>query len=133
MFKLDLKSAEVVEKSWGREYIIDNRKETNYCLKILCYDKAGRYSSCHKHYKKSETFCVLSGKFHLISFNYDIDNILKDFTSKTLEIGERVFIKVDTYHQLIPLEDESSVVEVSTYHQDDDIYRITESYKSPEV
>ncbi len=105
---------EVVDKVWGREWIIVNREE--YCGKLLYID-AGAQSSYHYHRKKTETFYGLMGQTCLTVNNRDY--MLNPFSRpKTIKPGQ--------LHMFRGICD-AVVLEVSTPHDDKDVVRETES------
>ena len=74
----------------------------------------------HYHLKKKETWYIQQGSFQ---FNWiDVEDGLHD--SRIIKEGDSVLIKRGQPHQLISLEDNSIVFEVSTQHFDEDSYRI---------
>ncbi len=111
----ELKS-EIHEKKWGREEWIINHSK--YCLKFLYFDK-DRSFSMHFHRDKEETWTVDEGIF---LFKY-IDT--KDAThhEKIIKRGDIIHIVPLLPHQLICLE-KGRIIEVSTYHSEEDSYRI---------
>lgn len=112
----------IVEKAWGREVIFANYGQENldYCGKLLIYDKAGAKGSMHFHMRKHETFYIQQGMFK-------IHYIVKD----TAELKNIILKEGDTWvnepgqpHQIESLEDNSILIEASTFHQDSDTYRV---------
>jgi dTDP-4-dehydrorhamnose 3,5-epimerase-like enzyme len=74
----------------------------------------------HYHLIKKESWYVQEGRFQ---FNWiDVEN--GKLQSTTLEKGQSVLIERGLPHQLIALEDNSIVFEVSTEHFDEDSYRV---------
>lgn len=107
-----------VEKNWGYEEWIHNDEE--YCGKLLVFTKNRNRFSMHYHIIKKETWYIQQGRFQ---FNWiDVDN--GELKSTTLETGQSVLIERGLPHQLMALEDNSIVFEVSTEHFDEDSYRI---------
>ena len=126
MFPLDLKIQAVksslieVPKKWGKEYWVANCEE--YCGKLLILNK-GAESSYHYHKKKKETFYCLKGQVALTIEGKDY--MLNPFSRpKTIlpemKHGFRGITK-------------AIILEVSTHHEDFDVYRLTESKCSPTV
>ena len=74
----------------------------------------------HYHLKKKESWYVQEGRFQFNWLNVE-DGKLE---GKTLEKGDSVLIDRGLPHQLISLEDNSIVFEVSTEHFDEDSYRV---------
>jgi len=106
-----------VKKRWGRERWIVNCRL--YCSKLIYLDK-GAQSSYHYHKKKQETFYCLDGQASL-RVN-DRDYLINPFARpKTIKPGMR--------HSFFGLT-KAIILEVSTMHDDKDVYRITESIKS---
>ena len=74
----------------------------------------------HYHLKKKETWYVQSGSF---DFHWiDVEDGKRK--NKIIKVGDSVLIKRGLPHQLIAIEDNSTIVEVSTEHFDEDSYRI---------
>jgi mannose-6-phosphate isomerase-like protein (cupin superfamily) len=108
---------EIVEKGWGKEIIFVNNDD--YCGKILCFNKHKK-CSMHYHIKKKETWYIAKGKFILNWIN--IENGTK--YSEYLIVGDVITNERGEPHQLVALEEDSQVFEVSTKHYDSDSYRI---------
>lgn len=106
-----------VKKRWGRERWIVNCRL--YCGKLLYLDK-GAQSSYHYHKKKQETFFCLEGQVGLRVNDHDY--LLNPFARpKTIKPGMQ--------HSFFGLTG-AVILEVSTRHDDKDVYRIMESIKS---
>ena len=115
---VDIKPPKKVEKIWGHELWIHN--DEDYCGKLLVFPKKGSHFSMHYHLKKKETWYVQSGSFQ---FNWiNVEDGQHD--SRIIKVGDSVLINRGLPHQLISLEDNSVVFEVSTEHFDEDSYRI---------
>ena len=107
---------QVVEKLWGREIWLVNCED--YCSKILEL-KVGCHSSTHHHKKKKETFYCLEG-------------------TPTLDVEGKVY-KLDNTKEpvtILPKQKHSfwskvpaRILEVSTTHDEEDVYRFKKSYK----
>lgn len=107
-----------VKKGWGHELIF----ATNglYCGKLLKFDKKGNKFSMHFHEKKDETWFVLSGSFKFTRINpADAQEIVT-----TLKEGTSTRIMPLTIHQLEALEDDSTIIEVSTPDSVQDNFRV---------
>jgi mannose-6-phosphate isomerase-like protein (cupin superfamily) len=116
--EVNITTPDRVEKKWGYELWIHNDYE--YCGKLLVFTKENNRFSMHYHLRKKESWYVQSGRFQ---FNWiDVENGKP--MSKNLEKGESVLIDRGLPHQLIALEDNSIVFEVSTQHFDEDSYRV---------
>jgi uncharacterized RmlC-like cupin family protein len=108
----------VVEKGWGREMIFADMPE--YCGKILIFDKENSKFSMHFHAYKDETWYVQKGSF-----------LIKWINTVDASVHEEVLATGDVWnnpplfpHQLIALEDDSQIIEVSTQDDADDNYRV---------
>lgn len=110
-------TVEIVQKGWGHEVIFVNNDE--YCGKILCFKKDMKFSM-HYHLKKKETWYVAKGKFLL----HWIETSNGKYHSEYLNIGDVVTNERGEPHQVVALEEDSQLFEVSTKHYDDDSYRI---------
>jgi mannose-6-phosphate isomerase-like protein (cupin superfamily) len=115
---VNIKAPHRVDKKWGYELWIHNDEE--YCGKLLVFNKEGDKFSMHYHLKKKETWFVQEGGF---LFKWiDVENA--ELKSQTLVTGQSVLIERGLPHQLIALEDNSIIFEVSTEHFDEDSYRV---------
>jgi quercetin dioxygenase-like cupin family protein len=109
-----------VDKVWGEELWLVNRPE--YCGKLLILDKDAR-SSYHCHKKKQETFFCIEGYAVLII--EDKEYVLAPFTRpKTIFPNE--------YHMFRGIT-ETIILEISTTHDENDVYRLSESVGAPDV
>lgn len=107
-----------VKKGWGHELIWATNEK--YCGKNMVFENAGNKFSMHFHREKDETWFVTSGKF-----------LLKYIDTKTATVHEKELNEGDVWrnppllpHQLIALEDNSVVTEVSTPDSVEDNYRL---------
>lgn len=107
-----------VDKNWGYELWIHN--DSQYCGKLLVFTNKGNRFSMHYHMIKNETWYVQKGLFEFHWIDTDEAKLYKEI----LNVGDCVYIDRGKPHQLIALEPESIVFEVSTQHFDDDSYRI---------
>jgi mannose-6-phosphate isomerase-like protein (cupin superfamily) len=107
-----------VEKTWGYELWIHN--DSQYCGKLLVFTNEGNRFSMHYHMIKNETWYIQKGAFEFHWIETDTAILHKDI----LNVGDVVYIERGKPHQLISLEPESIVFEVSTEHFDNDSYRI---------
>jgi quercetin dioxygenase-like cupin family protein len=115
---VNIKQPKRVEKQWGYELWIHN--DSQYCGKLLVFNKAGDRFSMHYHMLKNETWYVQKGKFRF--YWIDTESAKKEYIK--LNEGDSVYIERGLPHQLIALNDESTILEVSTEHFDEDSYRI---------
>jgi mannose-6-phosphate isomerase-like protein (cupin superfamily) len=107
-----------VKKGWGYEYIFITNEL--YCLKALHFTKAGNKFSMHFHREKDESWYVESGSFILRLLNTDTG--LSE--ERLLETETSIRIRPFTIHQLVALEDDSRILEVSTADSVEDNYRV---------
>ncbi len=113
-----------VDKDWGYELIIHN--DERYCGKIL-FIKKGCCISLQFHRKKTETFFLQSGEL-LCKFSEQKDFISpEEMKIVKMHSGNIKEIPAEYIHQVLALED-STIIEVSTQHFDDDTYRISRSF-----
>lgn len=115
------KKSKFVEKRWGSETWFANNEQHNYCGKIL-YIKKDCYSSMHYHLEKHEVFYITDG----ILVVYTIDSTTGDIKKTLLNRGQRMEIPQGLAHQLVAWGDDVTFVEVSTFHRDEDSYRVQE-------
>jgi mannose-6-phosphate isomerase-like protein (cupin superfamily) len=107
-----------IKKGWGHELIWASNE--NYCGKLLVFEKSGNKFSMHFHREKDETWYVQHGSF-----------LLRYIDTKTAEIHKKILNSGDSWrnpphlpHQLEALEDNSTIIEVSTSDSMEDNYRI---------
>jgi len=109
-----------VEKEWGHEKWLFNDEKLNLCNKIL-HIKKGHKGSCHFHDEKRESMYVLNGKCRISIHDMTAN---PPQTHKTvMEPGDVFFIDRLVAHQIEALED-TDIIEVSTFHRDEDSYRL---------
>lgn len=123
-----------VSKGWGWEHWVANGPL--YCGKLL-FVKKGKKCSWHFHKLKDETFHVLNGEVvlryvpvdvqrRLVEKGHDVAHLLSragHHFEKTLRQGDTFHVPVGMPHQFEGAFD-STILEVSTQHFDDDSYRI---------
>lgn len=115
-----------IDKDWGYELIIHNNEM--YCGKILFIEK-GKCISLQFHKKKTETFFLQSGEL-LCKFSDPSDFIsAEEMKIVKMKAGDVKEIPVGLIHQVFALED-STIIEFSTQHFDDDTYRLSKSFES---
>jgi len=113
-----------VDKEWGYELIIHN--DEKYCGKIL-FIKKGHCISLQFHKKKTETFYLQSGEL-LCKFS-EQEEFISPEEMKIVKMysGNVKEIPVGFIHQVFAIED-STIIEFSTQHFDEDTYRISKSF-----
>ena len=110
-----------VEKEWGYEVWLANNKEESYCGKIL-FIKKGKSTSMHYHLDKHETFYVLEGTLVIESLS---DRDKQDHkVTMMCEQGESMEMERGRAHKLIALGTNLRLIEISTFHKDEDSYRL---------
>lgn len=109
---------ETVETRWGRAIILNN--DSDYCGKVLIFDNVDDCISMQYHLNKKETWYIAKGLFYF----YFIDKTEGTLCRQVLKVGDVVTNERGDMHQLVALEPDSRVFEVSTEHRDDDTYRI---------
>lgn len=116
----------IVEKVWGHEIWFANDREANYCGKELRIKK-GMQCSMHMHPIKTETFYVVDG---CVVVEWLPDATWKTCCEVVLVTGTSFHVPAGMYHRFTArpsTHDYSRVIEVSTYHDDADVVRLTES------
>lgn len=118
----------IVNKIWGREIWIENNIQ--YCGKHMSV-LPHRYCSVHYHKNKKETFYIIKGSLILqYSETMDLErwnNGLVD--SVVLHVGDSFTLEPYIIHRFSSgTKDICEFIEISTYHDDLDSYRLIESY-----
>lgn len=109
----------VVPKVWGREeWIVNNEK---YCGKKLIFLQ-GHRCSLHYHKIKEESFYILFGQIYLELIEQG------RHIARVMVPGDIAHIKPYAQHRITALTD-AEVMEFSTFHMEEDSYRIEESGK----
>lgn len=109
----------IVEKTWGRELWLVNNEEEDYCSKILEINEGGG-THMHFHMLKHETFYVMSGTLYLRL----IDTSNAEWKEYQLEEGKTFEIARGIPHKLKAVKGDVKLIETSTFHRDEDSYRI---------
>lgn len=108
----------IVPKVWGHEEWIVN--DHHYCGKKLVFKSRGFACSLHFHKIKDETFYVNKG-----SILVELEDGNKKW-SRIMAVGDVQRILPGIKHRIIALE-YAEVMEFSTYHRDDDSYRVIDA------
>ena len=116
---MQINTAKKVLKSWGHELWIVNNEKENYCGKIL-YIKPACSTSMHFHSNKHEAFYVLEGELEVETV--DTDNAEK--SSFFLKEGDSFVIDKLVPHSLKANGVPVKFIEISTFHEDIDSYRV---------
>ncbi len=102
---------EIIDKKWGYEEVIVNLPE--YCGKFLHINKGGK-SSVHYHKNKRETFLCIKGE------------VMLDVGGHPFVMTEPCTINPGIPHSFLGITD-AVILEISTHHDDNDVFRLTES------
>ena len=108
-----------VQKPWGDELWIANNRENDYCGKILNI-KAGCGTSLHFHSKKHETFYVLEGTLQVDW----IDTKEGVVNTTIIASGNAMEMPRNRPHKLIGKGGNVRLIEASTFHRDEDSFRV---------
>ena len=108
-----------IKKGWGYELIWATNKK--YCGKIMVFERPGSKFSMHFHREKDETWFVNNGRF-LVKW---IDTKDASMYEKELKEGDVWHNPPLQPHQLIAIEANSSITEVSTPDSVEDNFRIS--------
>lgn len=107
-----------VEKGWGYELIWATTEK--YCGKLMVFTKENAKTSMHFHREKDEMWYVNYGKFKVRYIDTTNSNVYEVVLNK----GDSWHNTPLMPHQLIALQAESSITEVSTPDSVEDNYRI---------
>jgi len=113
-----------IDKPWGHELIIHN--DANYCGKLL-FIRAGFCISLQYHRLKTETFFLQSGLLKCRFSKPESFVSPEDTEIVQMRAGDVKEIPVGYIHQVSALED-STIIEFSTQHFDDDTYRLSTTF-----
>ena len=113
------KYGQVVNKDWGNEIRIVSNEDNNYSGKILNINQ-NNFTSTHFHSKKHKTFYVLSGTLTVEIVEPDTAELM----SYDVDSEETFEIEQNVAHRLLAKDGGVTVIEMSTYHEDNDVYRV---------
>ena len=108
-----------IKKEWGHEIWLANNEEENYCGKIL-YINGDWSTSMHCHRDKHETFYITQGDLRVETINTQTT----ETTEHIVKQGESFVVDRLVPHQLSPVNNEVEFIEISTFHRDEDSYRM---------
>lgn len=129
--KIPANPQRITKKVWGLETTIFNYPDM-YCMKYLDIKISG-CSSLHFHKVKQESFLVAFGVCLIETAPYqDSKGFAKDLALVTrgLAVGEHFTLEPFTVHRFwVPRSQRTPcrLIEVSSYHDDADVYRLEES------
>lgn len=112
-----------VDKSWGCEIWFANDPQRDYCGKELLVH-SGHMCSLHRHPRKDEVFYLLEGAL-LVEWTYHPQG--HELQSHKMAPGDRFHVPSGMWHRFTSLTlppDFSRIIEVSTFHSDDDVERL---------
>ena len=113
------KYGQVVNRAWGNEIRIVSNEDNNYSGKILNINQ-NNSTSTHFHSKKHKTFYVLSATLTVEIIEPDT----ADLMSYDVDSEETFEIEQNVAHRLLAKDGGVTVIEMSTYHEDNDVYRV---------
>lgn len=118
--RIQTRASRIVKKGWGKEIIFTPASlNSDYCGKILSFEKVGAEGSMHYHAQKHETFYIHSGKFILRYIN---PQNAEEFEEE-LTRGDVVIIPPNNPHKIVCLE-VGEIFEASTKDLLTDSYRV---------
>ena len=115
--------SKTVTKVWGSEKWLHN--DQKYCMKILELNP-GYQSSLHFHKLKTETFLVVAGTVRLeVIKGYRVGMDSREV--KILKPLDYYTLNPFTPHRFSTLDGPATIIEASTKHSDEDVYRLEQS------
>ena len=115
-----MNQAKKVDKDWGYEIWMANNKEEDYCGKIL-HINSNSSTSMHFHVKKHETFYVTKGTLCLHIMNTQTT----ESSPRYIEKGQTFELSRAIPHKLEAFDNPVEIIEISTFHEDSDSYRVS--------
>ena len=109
----------VEAKEWGNVIKIVDNEDNNYSGRIINVNQ-NKQTSTHFHSNKHKTFYVLSGTLIIDIIEPDTAEIM----SYEIDSEETFEIEQNVAHRLRAVDSGVTVIEVSTYHDDSDVYRV---------
>jgi len=110
----------VTNKDWGNIIKIVDNEENNYSGRIINLNQT-QMTSTHFHSKKHKTIYVLQGTLTI--------EIIEPTNGETISFdvdSEECFdIEQNVAHRLIAKDGGVTAIEISTFHQDEDVYRVS--------
>ena len=110
---------QVINKSWGNVIRIVDNEENNYSGKLLNINQ-NESTSTHFHSKKHKTVYVLTGTVHIEIVEPQTAEVM----TYSVDSEETFEIEQNVAHRLNAKDKGVTVIEVSTYHDDKDVYRV---------
>ena len=109
----------VEAKEWGNVIKIVDNEDNNYSGRIININQNNQ-TSTHFHSNKHKTFYVLSGTLVLDIIEPDSAEVM----SYEIDSEETFEIEQNVAHRLRAVDSGVTVIEISTYHHDSDVYRV---------
>ena len=110
----------VTNKDWGNIIKIVDNEENDYSGRIINLIQ-NQMSSTHFHSKKHKTIYVLQGTLTI--------EIIEPTNGETISFdvdSEECFdIEQNVAHRLMAKDGGVTAIEISTFHQDEDVYRVS--------
>ena len=110
----------VTNKDWGNVIKIVDNEDNNYSGRILNINQ-NQMTSTHFHSKKHKTIYVLQGTLTI--------EIIEPTNGETISFdvdSEECFdIEQNVAHRLMAKDGGVTAIEISTFHQDEDVYRVS--------
>ena len=110
----------VTNKDWGNIIKIVDNEENNYSGRIINLNQT-QMTSTHFHSKKHKTIYVLQGTLTI--------EIIEPTNGETISFdvdSEECFdIEQNVAHRLISKDGGGTAIEISTFHHDEDVYRVS--------
>tara|TARA_B100000614_G_C14538149_1_gene489216 strand:- start:167 stop:532 length:366 start_codon:yes stop_codon:yes gene_type:complete len=114
-----IQKVKIVGKSWGKEEWFANNEAEDYCGKVLTILK-DQSTSMHYHADKHETFYVLEGTLQVDW----IDTKEGIVNTTIIASGNAMEMPRNRPHKLIGKGGNVKLIEASTFHRDEDSFRI---------
>ena len=110
----------VTNKDWGNIIKIVDNEENDYSRRIINLNQ-NQMTSTHFHSKKHKTIYVLQGTLTI--------EIIEPTNGETISFdvdSEECFdIEQNVAHRLLAKDSGVTVIEISTFHHDEDVYRVS--------
>ena len=109
----------VEAKEWGNVIKIVDSEDYNYSGRLININQ-NNTTSTHFHSKKHKTFYVLNGTLIIDVVEPDTAEVM----SYEIDSEETFEIEQNVAHRLRAVDSGVTVIEISTYHDDSDVYRV---------
>ena len=110
----------VTNKDWGNVIKIVDNEDNNYSGRILNINQ-NQMTSTHFHSKKHKTIYVLQGTLTIEI----IEPTNGEVISFDVDSEECFDIEQNVAHRLMAKDGGVTAIEISTFHQDEDVYRVS--------